>query len=126
MRLLIATARTQGERSTDVSRTQPGELVWLPELCARTLLQRGEATCMCARSFLGVLSGAPTTTAVVVETDFSRREIMLIMRSGARVNGWAPACVGYVTRQMLALAEGWPTGTVLERDRSVFRVRWSP
>jgi hypothetical protein len=126
MRLLIATARTQGDRRTDLAHAKDGELVWIPDLCPRAILRPGEPVCMCARSFVGVSSGAPTTTALVVETDLSRREVTAIMRSGALVNGWPATCAGHLTDHVLAIAARWPTGTVLERDAGVFRARSAP
>jgi len=126
MRLLTATARTQGMRADDYCEAVLGELVWLPDPCLSALLRPADPPCACHRTFAGVVSGAGTTTALVVETDLSRREVVELVGRGAEANGWPPSCAGHLSDAMLAIARRWPTGTVLERAFDQFRARWAP
>ncbi|MDR5698556.1 DUF7715 family protein [Agromyces aerolatus] len=126
MRILTVTARTQGERAGDFCFGMNGELAWIPGLCAAAILRPDETLCQCRRAFGGVSSGAPSSTALVVETDWSRREIVLLMRTGAAANQWEAACIPHVADEMLAVAARWPTGAVLERSFVEFRARSVP
>ncbi|WP_308797292.1 DUF7715 family protein [Agromyces silvae] len=126
MRLLTVTARTQGERADDFCFGVNGELAWIPSPCAESMLRPGATACECYRAFAGVTSGAPSSTALVTESDLSRREIVEAMRAGAAVNGWPPTCAAHLAEEMLAVAGRWPTGTVLERSFFEFRARSAP
>jgi len=126
MRLLTVTARTQGERADDFCFGVSGELVWIPSPCAQSFLLPGATACECYRAFAGVRSGAPSSTALVTESDLSRREVVQAMRGGAAVNGWPPTCAGHLADEMMAVAARWPTGTVLERSYFEFRARSAP
>src|SRR5690349_9345324 len=86
MRLLTVTARTQGERADDFCFGVEGEPAWVPTPCVAVMLQPDATPCQCFRAFAGVTSGAPSSTALVIESDLSRREIEDAMRKGAGVN----------------------------------------
>lgn len=123
MRLLTVTARTQGRRADDYCDGVEGELVWIPNPCGPALLQPDTPACNCHRIFGGVSSGGASTTALVIESDLSHREILGVMRGGAEVNEWPTTCAGHLAHEMLTVAERWPTGTVLERSYFAFRAR---
>jgi hypothetical protein len=123
MRLLTVTARTQGWRADDSCDGVEGELVWMPNPCGGSMLQPDAPTCNCHRIFGGVSSGGASTTALVVESDLSRREVVQVMRAGAPVNEWPTTCAGHLSDEMLAVAARWPAGTVLERTYFEFRAR---
>lgn len=159
MRFLVATALTQGMRGSDRFDATPGEMVGVPDLCARVVLgpdlrgrdaappdlprpdpprpdplrpgsvRPGSAACPCARSFVGAASGGWVTTALVVETDLSRRELVSAMRAGAGAGaavggpGRPGPCAAHLTDHALAVAARWPVGTVLERDGALFLAR---
>src|SRR3990172_8245236 len=65
VKVLVATAETQGERSNDFCHTVEGELVTWPALeCSGESVDGG---CGCRRALCGVGSLKATTTAKVVE-----------------------------------------------------------
>jgi hypothetical protein len=75
MRVLVATAATQGQRPNDFCFATEGELV-----CRALACDRGQADldgeCGCGRSLMGVDSGQATTTAKVVWIDMGLGEYL--------------------------------------------------
>jgi hypothetical protein len=123
MRLLIATARTQGYRSDDYFTAREGELVWVPEPCPGAIPYPGAPLCACSYSFGGVESGGATTSALIVESDLSRRELVRAFVTGSSSNEWSASRPGECVDQMLAAAGRWPTGTVIGRRFARFELR---
>lgn len=72
MKLLVATRLTQGDRDDDFDHgTVPGEIVEPFSVC--DLDMTNDATpCGCGRAFVGMTSGAATTTAIVADLDLNR------------------------------------------------------
>src|SRR4029078_5543731 len=70
MKVLVATRRSQGDRKGDFSFCVPGELVYLASICDCDLLFPKHG-CGCSRGFAGLSSLRATTTAEVVDLDFT-------------------------------------------------------
>ncbi|MDX3195196.1 hypothetical protein PV458_42935 [Streptomyces sp. MN03-5084-2B] len=86
--VLVATARTQGQRGNDFLARSPDELVDITSSCDRGNPDGG---CGCCRAFTGLDSRKATTTAEVVERPIS------------------------FARDMARIAADFPVGTVVER-----------
>ena len=75
MKLLVSTKETQGQRKNDYSWTEDGELLFM----GMGLECDGESVdgrCGCKRGFSGLTTHKATTTAKVVEIDFTKEEIL--------------------------------------------------
>lgn len=68
MRVLVATNRGQGRRGNDYTAAVPGELVIPADPCDRDG-DDPDGGCGCLRAFVGLASGAATTTAEVVDME---------------------------------------------------------
>lgn len=123
MRVLIATARTQGCCGDDYFTARAGEFVWIPGPCVSALFRPRGPVCACTYSFGGALSCGATTTALVVESDLSRREVVRAFVAGCPAREWPVEHVGWYVDRMLAVAARWPPGTVLGRRDAWIRVR---
>ncbi len=129
--VLLATYRTQGQRSNDFASVGDCELVTLASICDR---DRGnpDGGCGCGRAFAGLGSHKATTTAIVVEMDMTRDDYLRRMRASARdagflADGEDPADIDDQADDLLAIAGGWPIGTVIERRGDLIQVRqWPP
>ncbi|MFI6029490.1 DUF7715 family protein [Amycolatopsis magusensis] len=117
--VLVATARTQGQRGNDFLACSPEELVDITSSCVG---DRGDPDggCGCCRAFTGLDSRKATTTAEVVErpmsfTDYVAAHHTSLLRAGlpdgATVRGWAEE----TARDMARIAAAFPIGTVVER-----------
>lgn len=117
--VLVATARTQGQRGGDFIACSPTELVDITSSCDR---DRGnpDGGCGCYRAFTGLDSRLATTTAEVVELPMSFDDYVAthhasLVRAGlpddATVRGWAAEAA----RDMARIAAAFPVGTVVER-----------
>lgn len=123
MRVLIATARTQGWCGGDYFTARAGEFVWVPGPCVSALVRPSGPVCACTFSFGGALSCGATTTALIVESDLSRREVVRMFVEGCRSREWPVEHTGWYVDRMLAVAASWPTGTVLGRRDERIEVR---
>lgn len=127
MKVLVATARTQGARDNDYNWCVEGELVRIGEVCA---LDRAEPDggCGCGRGFGGLNSHRATTTARVADTPLAREEYVEAIRSSLQQQGWDPcACCSVDEADALAALVGdWPVGTVVERRLDELVVREMP
>lgn len=119
MKVLTATARTQGDRASDFHRCVEGELVTVGLVCAGDGAAGdgadADAGCGCARAFTGLNSHARTTTAMVREVDLSRSDYVEALRSSLAQQGWPTADVGELAEWLPQLVNEWPEGTVVER-----------
>ena len=122
MKVLVATSRTQGARTTDFFDGVDGELVWIPEPCERGR-QLGAAGTRCARGFLGVASNAGTTTAMVKDVDALNLRLYADALRPLFVDLVPGETVWGLASDLATFAAGWPTGTVLERNLDRFRER---
>jgi hypothetical protein len=114
MKVLVATARTQGERGNDFTWAVDGELVHLGFVCARDQLNP-DGGCGCARAFSGLSSRRATTTAEVRDIDFSAADYVLAVRSGLEAAGWSTDNAEAIAAELLDLAADYRVGVVLER-----------
>lgn len=115
MRMLVATAHMQGFLSNDYHYCIEGELVWLQEPCAR---DRGNADgpCGCGRGFAGAASHRATTTAWVIDSELTRRDLVLAFRTSLADGGWPIEWAEQIADENLAIAANWTVGTIVDRD----------
>ena len=122
MKVLVATARTQGQRPTDFNYCVEGELVWLSEPCFRDA-NRLPDSCGCGRAFAGLASHRATTTAAIVDLAISPDEYEEALRSGLHEAGW-PASLGTaLAAEQADIASRWVIGSVIERDLELLALR---
>jgi hypothetical protein len=128
MKLLVATARTQGGRDNDYNWCIEVELVRIGEVCAWDRADP-DGGCGCGRGFGGLNSHRATTTAMVVDTLLSRANTSrpsgpaCSSRDGTR----APATQWTKRTPWLRWWVGdWPVGTVVERRLDELVVREIP
>ena len=119
MKILVATALTQGVRGNDYNYCVPGELVWVQDPCDRDCLDP-EGGCGCGRGFAGLASHRATTTAQVVDADMTREELVLAMRTSLTDGGWPPHWAEEIADENLAMAAAFATGTVIDRRLEEF------
>jgi len=115
MKLLVATAETQGQRPGDFHWCADNELVMFGVICDtdRYADDAGTGGCGCGRSFTGLDSGKGTTTAVVLERDTGINEYAEAIR--VSLNKQRHDNTGAL-RAALALshvADDYPVGTVI-------------
>lgn len=115
MKLITATARTQGRRDNDYHWCIEGELVMPPPIvCARDQ-NDPDGGCGCGRGFAGLSSHRATTTAAVSEiAGFTRDDYAEAIRSSLEQQGWPTDEATEIVDVMIDLAAGFPTGTVIE------------
>lgn len=116
MRVIVATERTQGDKPGDYCFTVEGELVRLP------WMECDSPGCGCNRGFAGLSSHRATTTARVVNQPELKKEAYLeLLLDNAVASGFGPVddelrrLVADEARQLMALAQELPLGSVLER-----------
>jgi hypothetical protein len=115
MRALIATTRTQGERFSDFTWAEDGELV-IPSRACHADQGDPDGGCGCLRAWTGLRTRRATTTAEVTEfpgltADFVREVTGSQLRAhGTNASDAAPA----LATRVLDMAAGYPAGTVLE------------
>ncbi|GAA4996658.1 hypothetical protein WHI96_11115 [Pseudonocardia tropica] len=129
MKVLVATALTQGERSGDYHWCVEGELVWLPPACSRDEADP-DGGCGCGRGFGGLNSRRATTTARVADLELSHADYVEALRSSLEQQGWVSEW-GDVTPEaddLLACAAELQVGVVLGRrlDQLVPRSQQAP
>jgi len=123
MKVLVATALSQGERAGDYNWCIEGELVWVQEPCASDR-RDPDGPCGCGRGFAGMSSHRPTTTARIVEMHgFTRDDMVLALETSLGDGGWPVECATDVAEGMLDLASRWPVGTVIDRRLDSFGPR---
>ena len=127
MKVLVATARTQGTRSNDFHWCIEGELVRITEVCPRDQADP-DGGCGCGRGFGGLNSHRVTTTAMVAEVLLSRQDYVEALRSSLRQQGWDPCacCSTDEADDLAALVADWPVGAVVERRLDELVVRALP
>lgn len=128
MKVLVATDRTQGEESGDYTWCVPGELLWITMVCARDRRDPAQG-CGCGRGFGGLTSHRATTTAEVIEVDFSEDDLRLAVRTSLTDQGWLAAglteqdsaeVVDEVVGDIGAVIDSLPVGTIVRRNVDEF------
>ena len=90
MRILVATGLTQGVKHDDYHYCIEGELVWVQEPCAKDKNDPG-GPCGCGRGFAGAASHRATTTAIVVESEMTRAQMVIAFQTSLLDGGWPVA-----------------------------------
>jgi hypothetical protein len=114
MKILVATALTQGTSQDDYHYCIEGELVWLQEPCDRDK-NNPEGPCGCGRGFAGAASHRATTTAMVVESAMTRSEVVQAFRTSLSDGGWPIKWADEVADENLEIAAKLPAGTIIIR-----------
>ncbi len=122
MKLLVATAQTQGARNNDFHFCVEGELVWIAEACGAD--QRDpDGGCGCGRSFAGMNSHRATTTARVVELEIDFPHYAEALRASLKAQGYRTGAAIPLAGELADIAADFPTGAVLERRLDELRWR---
>lgn len=127
MKVLVATARTQGCRPNDYHWCVEGEVVRIGEVCRSDRLDP-DGGCGCGRGFAGLDSHRATTTAVIAEVPLCRAEYVEAIRSSLELQGFDPCacCAEDEADDLAALVTGWPVGAVIERRGDEVAIRELP
>jgi hypothetical protein len=121
MKLLTATAVTQGFRRNDFHWCVEGELVSIDPVC-RSDRDDPDGRCGCGRAFAGLASRHATTTAMVRDlANFTRVDYLAAFRTTRQ--GCDPAAAEDEAADLLRLAERWPVGAVVERRLDTISLR---
>jgi hypothetical protein len=125
VRLLVATARTNGKVEGDFDQCVEGELVLVEEPCEADRDDPDGPGCGCTRSFVGLGSRATTTTALVVDSPLSESDVREAVRGGLEDRGRidpdrttrdeADRLVDEAITRVAAVAEHFPVDTVVGR-----------
>lgn len=114
MKILVATALTQGMHPGDYHHCVEGELVWVQDPCDRDI-RDSRMPCGCGRGFAGAASHRATTTARVVESVLTRKELVMAFRTSLKDGGWPVDWADDVADDNIFAAAQFPTGTVVGR-----------
>ncbi|NMH98189.1 DUF7715 family protein [Pseudonocardia acidicola] len=127
MKVLVATARTQGARAGDYHWCVEGELVRIGEICALDRADPGGG-CGCGRAFAGLNSHRATTTARVAEVPLSYPDYVEAIRSSLQQQGYEPCddCADEEADELAELVADWPVGTIVGRRLAELWVRELP
>ncbi|EIV95261.1 hypothetical protein [Frankia sp. QA3] len=122
MKILTATATTQGRRPGDFNYCIEGELVWIGLVCAT---DRGDPDggCGCGRAFGGMSSHRATTTAMIRDVATDRRRYTDALRASLEAQRWPTASADRLADGLIQLVDDWPVGTVVERRLDAVNVR---
>ncbi|BDX30359.1 hypothetical protein TUM20985_09060 [Mycobacterium antarcticum] len=125
MKILVATALTQGTEPDDYNYCVAGELVWIQEPCD---WDRNDprGPCGCGRGFAGAASHRATTTATVVESDLTREDVVLAFRTSLADGGWPADWAEELTEENVTIARRFPVHSVIGRelDGLLLRAVW--
>ena len=121
MKAMVATAQTQGARSTDFNHCVEGELVWIGLVCAADR-RDPDGGCGCGRSFAGMNSHRATTTARIAEIGLDFAHYAEALRSSLKAQGWPTREAIAMAGELADIADDFPVGAVLERRLD--DVRW--
>jgi len=123
MKILTATARTQGQRSSDFHWCVEGELVHFGLVCAADQ-DDPDGGCGCGRAFAGLNSHRATTTALVRDIEgFTRDDYVEAIRSSLTQQGWDPSTAEDEADELIDILADWPVGAVAERRLNHVQVR---
>ena len=129
MKVLVATASTQGDRGDDYFFALEGELVYLP-MIDYAVVDR----CGFAQGFAGVASAKATTTAMVVDRpDLSVHDWSIAIADGLTRQGWLEdgwsesndELLDQVLADLEAIVEPIAPNTVIERNGTDFFPRYA-
>jgi hypothetical protein len=127
MKVIVATALTQGQRDDDFNFCQDGELVILPAMTCSNA--KADDECGCARALGGVSSHAGTTSMLVTEVEMTEAEWRAAVVDAYVAEGWfanaddIDAELLDDNRRILESIRHLPEGTVLGFRDGVFCLR---
>jgi hypothetical protein len=122
MKILVATALTQGVDDDDYHYCVDGELVWIQESCDRDKNDPA-GPCGCGRGFAGAASHRATTTAMVVESEMTRNDVVLAFRTSLSDGGWPIEWAAEVADDNIEIAAQLPVGSIIGRKLEQFFLR---
>jgi hypothetical protein len=126
MKILTATARSQGARPSDFDWCIEGELVWVPEPCEASA-RSTDTGCGCVRAFGGLASHRSTTTAVVRDLSGLTPELLIeILAASLRDQGWPSDWAEADAQELMAIASRLDEGDVVERHGDSVGRRFHP
>jgi len=122
VKILVATGHTQGTNPGDYHYCVERELVWIQEPCDRDRLDP-DGPCGCGRGFAGAASHRATTTAMVVETEMTREDVVLAFDTSLGDGGWPRSWAEDVADDNLEIAAQLPVGAIITRRLGEFFLR---
>jgi hypothetical protein len=125
MKILTATATSQGTRKNDFDHAIEGELVGIGLICA-TDQKDPDGGCGCGRAFFGLSSHRATTTAKVRDLPMTRDDVIKAFAAYYEAGGYGAPPTSILNEEfdgMQELMSGWPAGAVIERRLDNFQVR---
>ncbi len=122
MKILVATGHTQGTNPNDYHHCVERELVWIQEPCDRDR-RDPQGPCGCGRGFAGAASHRATTTAMVVQSDMTRDDVVLAFETSLSDGGWPLAWAEDVADDNLEIAAQLPVGAIITRQLDDFLLR---
>jgi hypothetical protein len=125
LKVLVATAETQGRRANDYCWTEEGELAsWPLTECSSEPV---DGACGCRRGLGGLQSHRATTTVKVAEIESTIDEFVGQQRESYLRAGYPEVLVNSIVRrysfELLLEAERHEVGTILERRGSELKIR---
>jgi hypothetical protein len=124
MKVLVATTLTQGIDDDDNHYCVEGELVWIQEPCDRDK-NDPDGPCGCGRGFAGAASHRATTTAMVVESEMTRHDMVLAFETSLPDGGWPLEWAEEVAGDNMEIAAQLPVGSIIGRKLEQFFLRGS-
>jgi hypothetical protein len=121
VKVFVATARTQGMRSTDYFSCIEGEVVHFGHACEPG--RDPDQVCGCGHGFAGLSSHRGCSTAEVRELDFTRRDLIEALRSGLTQSGRDASRAEEEADRIIRLARSLPVGIVIERRLGAVHTR---
>jgi hypothetical protein len=126
MKVLVATAQTQGMRVGDFTYCIEGELVTVGLICRKDRADPARGLCGCGRAFAGLNSHRATTTAIVKAVDITYDDYVEALRSSLAAQGWGIDDVVELAEVLTEVAESLAEGTVLGRTGDDLMIRLQP
>jgi hypothetical protein len=126
VRIFISTKETQGQRASDFTWTEDGELLRFGLECDCD--KHPDGGCGCRRSLVGVTSQKSTTTFQVIDSDLTRAEFTEEIRKSLEGGGWLRSDDGNEwpegdAAELLKLAAHFDTGMIIEKRGNAFQER---
>jgi hypothetical protein len=99
-----------------------GELVWIQEPCDR---DKNDPTgpCGCGRGFAGAASHRATTTAMVVDSEMTRDDVILAFETSLSDGGWPIEWAEELADGNIEIAAQLPAGSIIDRKLEQFFLR---
>jgi hypothetical protein len=128
MKIITATAATQGRRINDYNFCVEGEVVMPPIIICRSDRDDPDGQCGCGRGWCGANSHRGTTTAAVREVPFTMSDYTEAIWSSLEQSGWWPTYVDNegvreMVTYLVEIAAAYPVGAVLEMRLDVVAQR---